>query len=523
MSCSPPRPLRSKIVRSVMFSIGRKILAGPIFLLLVPFTLHRVGAEGYGTWSVLGTVVGLSWFLDLGLGASVTKYVAEHRGRNDINKLHSVLNTSCALYLVIASVAMCCLWFFSSAIVSELFQGQGAPKSSTVLSLWPWLIFIVGVDLLTKPFIAVINGFQRMDLTSVLLLGANACNALLTVAFLCTGAKLDGLMWAAAITATLGLAASISVVRVLLPSALPNPFDADSATARSVCSLSLTFLAGSIMTTIQGQAEKLYLARFVGVVPVGWYDMASQAASKIRRLPDILLGPVMAASSELDAAQEHDKISQLHFRAHKYLAATAVPLVAFSLAAAKTLIDVWLGSKFEFIAFPFALLVVGNLFPQIGSPTFFVLVGQRIVRPGVNAALLSSVLNVVCSFIFVQRWGFVGAVWGTVIPMMIGSVYFLWLCSQYMELAVYKTLNGAYLKPTLCSLVGVCAVIVTRFYITRRLPALIVEGVLFGLVYLFGLALTQFFDEFDFAAMEGHVPYIRFARRVILMPQPTNN
>src|SRR5271170_8225947 len=85
-------PLSFRIVRSVTFSIARKLVAGPIFLLLVPFTLHRVGAAGYGTWSILGTIIGLGWLLDLGVGSSVTKYIAEHRGRRDASQIRRVLN-----------------------------------------------------------------------------------------------------------------------------------------------------------------------------------------------------------------------------------------------------------------------------------------------------------------------------------------------------------------------------------------------------------------------------------------------
>jgi O-antigen/teichoic acid export membrane protein len=522
MPHSDSRPLSFKIVRSVTFSIARKLIAGPIFLLLVPFTLHRVGVAGYGTWSILGTIIGLSWFLDFGLGASVTKYIAEHRGRNDTSQVRQVLNTSLAVYLAIAMVAVCLLWFLAPEIIRSLFRGPSAPSVPTVLLLWPWLLPIVAADLLSKPFISVINGFQRMDLSNVLLFGSNVCNALLTVAFLLAGFKVNGLVWAAVVSALLNFAVSVGMVRYLFPAVMPNPFGADLPTARKICSLSLALYSGSIMTTIQDQAEKLYLARFAGVVPVGWYQMASQAASKVRRMPDLLLGPVMAASSELNAANEPDKISKLHFRAHKYLAVTAIPLVAYTLIASKDLITVWLGPSFTFIAFPFAMLVVGNLFPQMGSPTYFVLVGRGIVRPAVYSALISSVLNIVLSFIFIKRWGFIGAAWGTVIPMVIGTLYFFVACSRYLEVPMYRTLLDAYLKPVLCSLAAAAAVGGVDFYVARLWPRLVLGAGIFSVIYLVGLALTRFFDEFDFSKIEGHLPFVRVARRVLSVSYNAN-
>ena len=512
---SDKKPLSFRVTRGVVFSLVRKLVSGPLFLLLVPFILHRVGNAGYGTWSILGTLIGLSWFLDLGVSGSVAKQIAEHRGRGDVTQLRQVVDTSCAMYLIITTIALFLLWFFSQALIREFFRGPEAPPLPVVLSLWPLLLPTIATDLLTKPFMAVINGFQRLDLSNVLLFSGNACNAILTVIFLLSGAKLQGLLLAAFLSALLTLIVSVALALRLLPSFVPNPIRCDFRTAKRICSFSMGLYAGSIMTAIQGQAEKLYLARFVGVVPVGWYDMASQAASKVRRVPDLLLGPVMTAASELDAAGERGKIAQLYFRAHKYLAVTVIPLVGYALFAAKPLITVWLGAKFSFVALPFALLVVGNLFPQIGAPTYYVLVGQGILRPSIYAALIASVLNVVLSFIFILRWGFVGAVWGTVIPMIVSNVYFFIACEPYSEIPFLEILRRAYLKPLLCSLAagaGMSAISALGMGLWRQL---LVGTAIYAIVYLVGLGLTRFFDEFDFSKAEGHLPFVRLARRLI--------
>src|SRR5277367_6096311 len=61
------KPLHFKVVRGAMFSILRKIIVAPISLLLVPFTLHKIGVAGYGTWAILSTIINLTWLLDPGL------------------------------------------------------------------------------------------------------------------------------------------------------------------------------------------------------------------------------------------------------------------------------------------------------------------------------------------------------------------------------------------------------------------------------------------------------------------------
>ncbi|HXX44140.1 MAG TPA: polysaccharide biosynthesis C-terminal domain-containing protein [Candidatus Acidoferrales bacterium] len=509
------RPLSFQIVQNVVFSVLRKLVIGPVFLLLVPFILHRVGAVGYGTWSIFGTIIGLGWLLDLGIGPSVTKHVAEYRGRGDDSQLRRLLNTSCALYLVITTLSVCVLWAFSGVMIHQLFRGQEAPPINELRVLWVLLLPIIAADLLSKPFIAVISGCQRMDLGNVLFFFNNASNAILTVVFLCAGGQLRGLCFAALVSALLSLLISIVMAHRLLPSITPNPFACDVATLRTICSFSLGLYAGNLMTTVQGQVEKLYLARLVGVVPVGWYSMASEAASKVRRMPDLLLGPVMAATSELDAANERSKVAQLYYRAHKYLAVTAVPLVIFALVAAKPLVSLWLGPKLSFVAVPFALLVVGNFFPQIGAPTYFVLIGRGILRPTVYAASLAAILNVVLSFVFIRRWGFVGAVWGTILPMIISTGYFFVASRPYFETSFREMLRRAYLTPFLCSLAAAAAMSAASVLRLRLWLHLVAAITIYGAVYLTGLALTRFFDEFDLAKAEGYASFLRVVRRVM--------
>ena len=354
-----------------------------------------------------------------------------------------------------------------------------------------------------------------MDLTNMLYFSTELFSASATVILLLAGLKVRGLLLAQLLSSSFMLVGSIIIVRRLLPSATPNPFRCRLTTLRKVVSFSVPLYAGYIMTSIQGQLEKLYLARFVGIVPVGWYNVANEGASKVKRIPDLLLGPVLAAASELDATAERRKVEELHFRAHKYLALVAIPLVVFAVVTAKMLISLWVGKGLAQIALPFALLVIGNLFPQIGAPLYFILVGRGILRPAVYTATLAAVLNVILSFIFIKRWGFSGAVLGTAFPMILSTVYFFVVSSRYFEAPLYRTLGRAYLKPLLCSLIAAVAVPAIGALGMGHVPTLIVETIAYGIIYFAGLVVTRFFDNFDIATAEGHAPFLRITRRII--------
>ncbi len=497
-----------------MSSIARKVLVAPISILLIPFTLHKIGTAGYGTWAIVTTIINLAWLLDPGLSPTVTKYVAEHSGTEDIPELRRVLDASCALCLSMAAIAGCILWFGAHVIIREFFRGSGAPAASEILSFWPLVILCIPAFLLTAPFVSFINGRQRMDLTNALIFSAEIVSASATVGFLLAGAGVRGLLFAQLLSSLFTLVGGILITHRLLPGVLPNPFRCRWATLRKLVNFSLPLYSGYVMTTLQGQLEKLYLARLVGVVSVGWYNVANEGAAKIRRVPDLLLGPVLAASSELDALKRQDTMEELYFRTNKYLAFVAVPLMIFAVITSGSLMKTWVGQNFGPVAMPFALLVIGNFFNQMGAPTYFVTVGRGILRPAVYGALLGAGLNLVLSYVFIKQWGFSGAVLGTVVSTTASSLYFLAACAPYFKTPLWRTIGSAYSKPLVCSLTAALAVSLVYLLHLSPLRTLLLGLLAYGVIYMVALFATRFFDRFDFSQAEAHAPFLRFARRI---------
>jgi O-antigen/teichoic acid export membrane protein len=502
------QPIGFKVARGVMSSVARKLIVAPISLFLVPFTLYKIGVAGYGTWAILSTVINLAWLMDPGLGPAVTKYVAESGGKGDFAEMRRVVNAGAAICLLMASAAACIVGFSSHFVIKELFRGPSAPPVAEILALWPLVLLCIATFLILTPFIAIINGRQRMDLTNGLLFTGEVLSVSMTVIFLLAGARIRGLLLAQLLSGLFILAGSVVITKRLLPGITPNPFRCTFSTLRKIVTFSVPLYAGYVMTTLQGQLERLYLARMVGVIPVGWYDVASQGASKVKRVPDLLLGPILAAASELEARNEREKLEELHFRAHKYLAIVAIPLVVFAVITAKLLVHLWVGGDLEKISLTFAVLVVGNFFPQMGSPMYFVTVGRGILRPSVYTALLASALNIVLSYVFIKLWGFSGAALGTAIPMFVSTVYYFIVCRQYFQLDLFQTVRRTYVKPLLCAVVAAGIIPAIGVLRLHSWITLTVDLIAFGALYLAGLVLIRGIDRSDLATAGKHIPFL---------------
>ena len=508
------KPLSAKMIRNVAFGGLRAMLVAPVPFLLTPLILSKVGTRGYGTWAVFVAINGMTSLADLGLLGTMSKYVAEYYARRDYPRLNRLLNTGLVVFGLLASVIAGVLWLASSKIVALLFRGS-VLGAHDLLYLFHCALIMIWANILTFLSSSVTSGLQRLDLTNVMAAFNIVCAAVGGAVFLLLGWGVRGLLYASIGSAVLTLLIYTVLVRKLLPQVTVNPFLADFEEAKKIFRFSLQIYVTQAAVAIHIQIEKLFLALFVGVVPVGWYDIASDVALKMRGVPGLLLSPVLPAASELDARGEHDKVTELYYRAHKYLAFVGVPLVLFLVSVSSRFVQLWIGPGLEIVALPLCILLLVNFFNLTTGPGYMIFAGQGFLRPGMYSALLGISLNIPLSLVLIYLDGFRGAVIGTSISIVAASAFFLVLFHRHTHSSATRVLREAYLKPALVSAVLLLAEFLISPAREMSWLGLIVHGLVFAAVYAATLLSAGFFDGYDWAKIENVVPLARVARRIV--------
>jgi O-antigen/teichoic acid export membrane protein len=266
---------------------------------------------------------------------------------------------------------------------------------------------------------------------------------------------------------------------------------------------------------IQNQVEKLYLARLTGVVPVGWYNIASDVGLKIRRIPELLLAPVIAAASELDAQGDDRRVEELYHRLHKYLAFIGVPLTLYAVVVSARFVDLWLGPQLHVVALPMAALVWVNYLNLMTGPGALILVGKGLLRPGLNSTIAGVFLIVTLSFLLIYKLGFAGAVIGILIAVIVATALFFYWFYRITGYPWRRVLAEAYWKPAVCSTALLAILMVAAPPAHLGWVGLSMQALAFGVLYFLALLLLRFFDHFDVAQVESLLPIARVARRII--------
>ncbi|MGB9484982.1 MAG: oligosaccharide flippase family protein, partial [Terriglobia bacterium] len=315
----------------------------------------------------------------------------------------------------------------ASGLLIPLFFRQPLFPGARLQLLWYLFACIAAINILTIPFYSIVSGLQRMDLSNILSSLSVFCGAALTVVFLSRGWGLEGLVLANLITPLMVLVCYIWVVHRLVPELKLNPLGCERGEVKQMFSFGLQMYLTQIAVTVHTQIDKLYLALFTGVAAAGFYNIAADTAWKLRSVPGMLLNPIMAAASELDAQRAQEKLRELYFRSHKYVALFGLPLVVFVVIFSRSLVDLWLGPKLAVVAYPLAMLSAIDFFNLATGPGYLILIGRGVLRPGIYSAFVGVLVNLVLSLVLVYFYGLIGAVWGTTIAVFVGTVYFMYL------------------------------------------------------------------------------------------------
>ncbi len=506
-------PLGAKIMRSVVFGGLRYIFIVPIPFVMTPLILHKIGVAGYGTWAVFLAINGLTSLADLGLVGTSSKFVAEYYARKDFLGLTRLLNSGLTLFLLLDSVIGTVLWCASSLLAGWLFRGSSV-ASAELIVLVRYFTLVIATNILIQLLASVTTGLQRLDLTNVI----GTLNVLLSAFFgallLLQGWGLRGLVYGSIGAGLVTVTVYLVTIRRLLPQVALNPMRFDRAEARKMFGYSLRLYITQAAVAVHNQVEKVFLAMMVGVAAVGWYDIASDIALKIRGSIGFILSPVLPAASELNALQDNSRMRELYYRTHKYLALCGVPVVCYVIAVSNRFVQLWLGPSMNMIPLPLSVLLLANFVNLASGPGFLIFAGSGFMKPGIKSAFFGLVLNIVLSLVLIYEFGFAGAVVGTSVSLILASGYFMSMFHRQTRYSLSRVLLESYLKPILCS-VGILAVLLT-IRSTKDLSwfGLLGMGAIFGILYVVAILLSHFFDDYDWSKIESFMPVARHARRI---------
>ncbi|MBI4221017.1 MAG: oligosaccharide flippase family protein [Chloroflexi bacterium] len=498
---SPPRvPLANTLVRSVLSVTAGSFLSQGIYFLLTPYVIAQLGADRYGIWGVFATVAAYFALLDLGLGLSYVKLLAEYLARGDEDRANRLVNTGFVFHLAVSlSIVVAGL-----SAEGALFRTLNIPDVHNDEAQLAYYA-LLGVILLSAPLEGVrslLYARQRLGVVSVIDTLATVANAATVAWLLAADYKLFGLAAGLVISAlvrnVLTIAAAVRVFPALRFDARLWDWDALRAMWRYGSRVQLMNISG----LVNFQVDRLLLSHLVGVRSVALYQVGASIASFARSIPVQLLPPILPAASELDAVRDRDRLDQLYWRASRYVALLAIGLLGFVTATASVLVATWIGNpEFAGSADVTRILLTGFVVNLLTAVPALIARGKGLLSWETRSAVMIPILHIVLAIVLIPQWAAPGAALGGMLALGTGSLYFLAAAHRpVFGWRLADVVQRVYLAPVLAAVVGAALVALVNAqtgnaFLESRvhgLMVLAVDCVVFGIAYFGCLAGSRY-------------------------------
>lgn len=339
---SPPHPHSN---RAYFFNIAWSWLGLAAMLfsaaVIMPVLIRRLGTAQYGIWVLAVSLVEYFWLIDLGFRPATVKLSAEFRAVDRMSDLNRLINTALAYSLLAGSLVLLAAWPNVSWIARLLHIDHPA---------FGFLIRVVGVSwaagLVFNVFAAVLEGFQRFDLSTRITIVVTLSRSTLSLALVLAGYGLREMGLVLLISQGAGYAMTYFFCRRVHPEMRLSPRFVSRHMAREILLYARQIISGVVGSRVAQAGVPSMIAYFKPVRFVTYFTqtqrMMEYAADLISRVALVTAPRV----SDWFARGYRAQIVSLARSANRYCVTLWGLLAAYLFVYGGPLCRVWINPEF---------------------------------------------------------------------------------------------------------------------------------------------------------------------------------
>jgi O-antigen/teichoic acid export membrane protein len=406
--------------RQLLFNAGMSIVQvvvlGAILFILYRYLLATIGIEQLGIWSILMATTAVTRIADLGLSGSVVKFVAKYGALNEDEKVAAVIQTASlsigiAIGLIVVAVYPCARWML----------GLVVPPSSMgiAVSFLPYALASLWITLMASVLQAGLDGHQRIDLRSIILMGGAVVHLGLCMV-LVPKFGLMALAYAGVIQGCTVLLASWVLLRRCMKNLPLIPHQWSRELFKEMVGYGLNFQMISLASMLYDPLMKWLLSNFGGLAAVGYYEMATRMIMQFRNL---LVSAYQALVPTIANLREKNPsyIQVVYAESYHLLMYLSLPFYALIIAITPVISELWIGQYEGMFVLFSTLLAVGWFVDMMRVPAHFANQGIGELRWNMVGHVVRGLLNLVLGLALGRLFGRIGVLAACVGSLAVGS------------------------------------------------------------------------------------------------------
>ncbi len=494
-----------KVVRNTLFNYLSYFVIAALRIVSMPIIISGLGNERYGIYAAVMGVLGYVGLLDLGIGISLTKFVAEYHARKEYQRLNDIFSTALILYIGLGVLGAGILIGFSEIFVVHIFHIQEAMWEEARYVFWITAVSLFN-GLTFGVFGNLLYGIQRQDISRTISMFNVLLSCVGSIIIVKLGYKLVPFVLYIVSVALLTFLVQMIIAKRYLPMVKFFPRIFKRREVKKIVNFSFAMFINQIAARNMSVLEKTILGIFLPIANVTLYTIANTLALFCFKLPAAAVLATLPAASELTAQNRHDAVRELVLRSMKYTGLLAIPTFVPAAIMAQDIVRIWMGEEYYVSARILQLLIPGYFFLAMASSGMSIMVG--IGRPYVNTfyALAQIFLCSTLMIFMMRAYGVLGAAAGSGFAYSLGGITYVIHSTIIFKIPFSRIINGGVVgKVFLLNLPGIAWAAFAHRYSDLGIISTLTELFFYGITYWF-LAIRYVIDDYDMEKSGGVMP-----------------
>jgi O-antigen/teichoic acid export membrane protein len=398
-----------------------KVLSVGSALISVPLTLHYLGAERFGMWMTISSLIAMLAFADFGIANGVLSVVANAHGRDDHAGIRRAVASgffllsgiAAAVLVLFAALYSFVPWPATFNVTSALAAAEAGPALAVFV-----VCFAANIPLAIVQRVQM--GLQQGFVASLWQCVGSLCG-------------LAGVLWA--VHAQAGLpwlvlalagaplfAALLNSLYFFLrsrPDLLPRWAGVSRETCRQVASSGVLFFVLQLVVAVAYTSDSLVIAQLQGASAVAAYAVPEKLFSLIALCLAMVLAPLWPAYGEAMARGDAAWVKKTLKRSVLMAVTVAALFGAVLVLIGPELLHIWVRDAVTPSLGLLLAFAVWKVVEAGGGALAMFLNGARVIRLQIWCAIPTALLAIVLKIALVPALGTPGVVWASVIAYLI--------------------------------------------------------------------------------------------------------
>ena len=437
---------RTRILINVAWNWAGMVSEAAAAFLIMPFLVRRLGEANYGLWILIGSVSSYFGLLDLGIRASVGRFVAYHQAKGDRAGVNATVSAAMAALAGAGTIVL-----LSSFGVQRIFFRMFDVPTDQVETVRLAVLLVcanLALFFIANVFDATLWAFQRFDLLNMIDIPATFVRLGMTYYVIDRGYGLVGLATLTVVlTACVGLAKAWMSFRVD-PGLRIRVSSISRGTIRELFGYGLSNFAITVARMTRAQMSPFLVGSLLGLRQVTPFSVAKRLFDYTQNVLVTGTGVLTPLAATLHAQGQHDRQRSMFLEGGRYCLTAALFFLIFFGLLGGPLITLWMGPLLARSWILLMILMAGELLPMTQFITINMLLGRAHHKPLAWLSGLEVIAGLGLVLVLYQRWGLFGVCAALAISgAVFRGVAVLYYGCRTMEVSLERYLVQTFLAP----------------------------------------------------------------------------